>query len=67
MKCPYCQNEMENGFIQSGRNILWTEKKHIISTNPKNENDFIIASNPLGGATIKGFCCRKCRKLVIEY
>lgn len=67
MKCPYCQNEMENGFIQSGRNILWVQKKHIISTNAKNENDIIIANNPLGGAVIKGFCCRKCKKIIIEY
>ena len=67
MKCSCCQSEMEKGFIQSGRDILWTEKRHIVSLKPKHEKEFIIASNPVGGATVKGFCCRKCKKIVLEY
>ena len=47
MKCPYCQEELEQGFIQSGHNILWTKKKHIISTHSQGKDDFTVANLPI--------------------
>ncbi len=67
MKCPYCQEELEQGFIQSGHNILWTKKKHIISTHSQGKDDFIVAKNPFGGVTVSAFCCKECKKIIIEY
>ena len=28
MLCPYCQNEMQKGFIESRDDLGWNEKKH---------------------------------------
>lgn len=30
MKCPYCNTEMAEGYLQSGRDIIWGENKHKI-------------------------------------
>lgn len=67
MNCPICHQEMEKGFIQSGQTILWAETKHRLSTNPRGEKEFLLAQNPLGGAAVPGFCCRSCRKIILEY
>ena len=47
MKCPKCNSEMEVGMIQSGKTIIWTNKKHRISLQPRKE-DIVLADNPLG-------------------
>lgn len=67
MKCPFCQREMEKGFLQSGRSVLWTPQKHRLSLKPKNAGELIVAEDPLGGATVPGFCCKSCRRILLEY
>ena len=67
MKCPYCGEEMERGYLQSGVIILWTNKPHKMILKPKDKMEFIIKQNSLGGASIKGNCCKKCRRIILEY
>lgn len=67
MKCPFCGNEMEQGYLQSGHIILWTDRRHKVSTKPRGDKDFAIAKNALGGANTVGMNCRKCKKIIIEY
>ena len=30
MKCPYCQCEMEQGYIQNRDGLAWTKKEHFV-------------------------------------
>ena len=30
MKCPYCSNEMEKGYLQSRDGMGWNEKERLI-------------------------------------
>lgn len=67
MKCPFCNEDMEKGFIQSGNFILWTDNPHKISLLPRGEKEFLVVKNYLGGGTIGGYCCRTCKRFILEY
>lgn len=66
MKCPKCNCKMETGMIQSGKTIIWTNKKHHVSIHPRKE-DVVLANNPMGGATASACICRNCEIVIVEY
>ena len=66
MKCPKCNSEMEDGMIQSGKMIIWTNRKHHVSVHPRKE-DIVLADNPLGGATVTACVCRSCELMLVNY
>ena len=66
MKCPKCNCEMETGMIQSGKTIIWTNKKHHVSIHPRKE-EIVLAENPMGGATVSACICRNCELVIVEY
>ena len=57
---------MEAGMIQSGKMIIWTNRKHHVSIQPRKE-DVVLAGNPIGGATISACICRNCELVIVEY
>lgn len=69
MKCPYCNQEIENGYITSNaRAIAWRKEKYE-SALVKKGNGIQLSYNLLGGtATIKNaYCCKYCKKIIIDY
>lgn len=69
MKCPYCQQDMDIGFITSdARAIAWRKEKYE-SAIVKNENGVQLSRNVLGGASTinNSYCCRSCKKIIIDY
>jgi hypothetical protein len=56
---------MENGFVQSARDIFWGGKKHKLFFKPSNDNEFIIADG-WNGCAINAYCCRDCEKIIIN-
>lgn len=70
MKCPFCNNEMEHGFVTAGVSLKWQKKKKKITINPypnKKNGEFVFAYNPFGGAASEGSFCKKCKKIIINY
>lgn len=68
MKCPYCEQEMEPGYLQ-GTYLLWCEKPHLVSLNPANEREFNLFdrfSEMFKPGAVKGFLCRACNKAVLD-
>ena len=57
---------METGMIQSGKTIIWTNKKHHVSIHPL-KDDVVLADNPVGGATVPAYICRDCELVIIQY
>ena len=61
MKCPYCEKEMEQGFIQSPHEISWKkgDKRPL----------FVILSELsfMKGSAVTAFLCRDCQKVIIDY
>ncbi len=66
MKCPFCEKDMEKGFLQSGNLMVWVKKKHMVSLLPK-EGEVVLDRNYLTGAAVPAWICRPCRKIVAEY
>lgn len=68
MKCPYCNDDMLSGYVQSGRDIIWGKNKHKLSFLPDKKNgDIEIATANLMGAYQPAFCCKNCKKIIVEY
>ena len=65
MKCPYCDNEMVSGYLQSARDIVWGESKHKIFFEA-GDHDITLARG-LSGAITEASCCPTCKKIIINY
>ena len=66
MNCPFCGQEMEQGFVQSGTRILWTKKIHKISLLPK-DGDVLLLKSVLRPSAIPACICKVCKKIVMDY
>lgn len=68
MKCPYCNREMESGYIISdGRALAWRKEKYE-SAIVKQENGIQLSHSFFGAATIKDvYCCKECKKIMFDY
>jgi len=70
MKCPYCDNEMETGYLQAGQYLIWTPEPHKLSFNlRKDGKDIELIRKPLSVQPpyIKASCCRKCEYIYVPY
>lgn len=70
MKCPFCGEEMEHGFVTSGVTLKWQLKKKKVTINPypdEKNGEFVFSYNPFGGAAAEGELCRKCHKIILSY
>jgi len=69
MKCPYCGNEMENGFIQCRDGVVWTPRKQPVAALSFLGKDSVFLAN--GAAedtkTVYASKCHTCRKVIIDY
>lgn len=66
MNCPYCSNEMEQGFVQSSREIFFGKKKHKLFFMVEEFNNEILIARGLGSAIAKAESCTKCKKIIID-
>jgi len=68
MKCPYCDNEMIKGVVQSGRPFFFTTKPQSFWMWPNSLNDeFFLSSKNWIGPTCNANHCAKCKKVVLDY
>lgn len=68
MKCPYCQEEMELGVIQSPQEISWKKEKHLLARAKFYPGSIVLAKlSLLSGSAVDAYCCRSCRKVIINY
>lgn len=61
MKCPYCNKEMEKGYIQSRDGLAWNSKKRILAG-----FSAWFAEQPLEYELI-AYRCKDCKKIIIDY
>ena len=70
MKCPYCNIEMEQGFIQSPQEISWKkgEKRPLLGRAQFHEGSVILSElSFIKGSAVTAYLCRACRKVIIDY
>lgn len=61
MKCPICGEEMTAGILESGRYIQWSA----LDEREKMQK-YLLAKSYMGGATLEGFFCAYCQKLILD-
>lgn len=68
MKCPYCDEDMEQGVIQSQQEITWDKRKHLFGGAGFHEGAIVLSEfSMLKGSTTIAYCCRKCEKIIIDF
>lgn len=69
-KCPFCNNDMTKGYIQSRDPLYWSEKIRKIAAIPPINNSILLAipdETVFKGTSIEAYNCSKCKKIVISY
>ena len=66
MNCPFCNETMEKGILQSVQIILWAKKKHYLSLLAK-EDEVQLAREYLDNACLPAWICKTCKKVVVDY
>lgn len=69
MRCPYCNQEMEKGSIQSPYEIAWLKgtKRHLFSNSELHPDSLVLSEHSfLSGSAVIAHFCRKCGKIVID-
>ena len=70
MKCPYCGNEMEQGFIQSPQEISWKkgDKRPLLGRAQFHEGSVILSGlSFMKGSAVTAFFFFFCKKVIIDY
>ena len=68
MKCPYCDCEMIQGYLQSSHGILFAIEPHTVHFWPyKSIGEFIVPSNRRVAPTCTAFHCAECKKIILDY
>ena len=66
MKCPYCQDEMEKGYLQSAREVSFMTHLHKFSFRP-GEGEISLTEKNWTSPRCAAWCCRRCHKIIIDY
>lgn len=68
MKCPYCGNEMINGFVQGSRGFFFAVEKHSVWFWPdRSKGEFLLSSNNFTVPTCAAYHCSNCKKVILDY
>ncbi len=70
MNCPYCKQEMEEGYIQSLDNVSWNCKEKrigVLASFGIESIKLTSSKGPLKGNTGKAFKCNKCKIILMKY
>lgn len=67
MRCPFCDNEMTKGWVQSARRVLFTTHKNDGGFVIKDKSDVVLTMNNFFSPTAIAYHCKDCRKVVVDY
>lgn len=62
-KCPYCMSEMEPGFIQSSKFLIWDTVEAELFVLPST-NGFRLTNGLFSKHSVKSNYCKKCGVLI---
>ena len=70
MICPYCNREMQKGYIQCRDGLHWTPKKQVVSALSGLGKGAVLIGNEEGlvpNTTAIAYHCDECKKIIIDY
>jgi hypothetical protein len=66
MKCPYCNQEMVKGYVQSARPVFWSPEKKKLFFKPSLQVDFYVSKGFWNGCFGESQYCQYCKKVIIS-
>ena len=67
MTCPFCNEELEKGYIKSSHAIQWGPVRELGLVN----GDIVLAKPSVKGIFeglfVESHCCNKCRKIIVSF
>ena len=69
IRCPYCNRELELGYIQCRDGVTWTPKKQFVAALSFMGKGSISLSNGAtdNAKTVYAYKCDECKKVIIDY
>lgn len=67
MKCPYCNQEMEQGEIRSQRTMFFVSDSAESFYSASKDEKIKISTNNWTAPKIKAYICRKCKKVISDF
>ena len=69
MTCPFCNNLMEEGIIQSSQELSWKKgiKRPVFGRAVFHDDSIVLSKlSYMKGSAVKALLCRKCMKVIID-
>ena len=66
MKCPYCGEEMQTGYLQSARPVLWSPQKKKMMFLASEMEDVRITEGLWNGCFAVADYCELCEKVIVS-
>lgn len=69
MKCPYCDKEMDLGYIQSRDGVCWSPKKRVFALLSNFAKECVSLANGAedSSACVYAYKCAECKIVIIDY
>lgn len=67
MKCPWCGKEMTDGFINSARQVLFSENPNSPLIFTKAGGDINLTQHNWTRPSSKAYHCKSCKKVIVDY
>ena len=65
-KCPYCGRELFSGYLQSARQIIWSQEEKSISFRADEEGDLVVSHGIWEGSFADCRYCADCGIFLLE-
>lgn len=65
-KCPYCGGELLSGYLQSARQIIWSQEEKSISFRADEEGDLVVSRGIWEGSFADCRYCADCGVFLLE-
>ena len=70
MKCPYCEQELKQGYVQCRDGLHWTPKKQMVAALSSLGKGAVAIGNEEGymaNSCATAFLCENCETVIIRY
>lgn len=65
-KCPYCGSELFSGYLQSARQIIWSQEEKSISFRADEDGDLVVSHGIWEGSFADCRYCTDCGIFLLE-
>ncbi len=69
MLCPYCQKEMDEGWLVYRDSLLWSKQQKNVGILPIGKDTICLRSesSSMFCSNRKAYHCHSCKKIIIDY